>query len=162
MTQAYLLALLVSLTIAPENRCAPYDSEDYSYTASVELQSVIRQGFMGDPYIGERLDNIGQTDIEHIVARSEAHDSGMCGRGADAKRAFARDLLNLTTSIPEVNRNEKSDKDAAEWMPIKNHCWYISRIIQVKSKWGLSVDQAEHDALDLALEYCVTFTAEFE
>ena len=48
-----------------------------------------------------------QTDIEHIVAASEAHDSG---------------LRNLTLAAPQVNRHQKSSKDAAEWLPERNRC----------------------------------------
>ena len=44
------------------------------------------------------------TDIEHIVARSEAHDSGLCAASAAVKAAFARDLLNLTLASPRLNR----------------------------------------------------------
>ena len=40
------------------------------------------------------------TDIEHIVARSEAHDSGLCAADAASQRRFASDLLNLTWRVP--------------------------------------------------------------
>ena len=36
-----------------------------------------------------------ETDIEHIVARSEAHDSGLCVADEATRRRFATDLLNL-------------------------------------------------------------------
>ena len=65
-------------------------------------------------------------DIEHIVARSEAHDSGLCGRDGNTKRAFARDLLNLTLASPSVNRHQKVDKDLAQWLPALNQCWYVN------------------------------------
>ena len=84
------------------------------------------------------------TDIEHIVALAEAHDSGI----ADARRRdIASDLDNLTIADPTVNRSEKSDRDAAEWMPARHGAWFAQRVIAVKLEYGLSVDPAERDAL---------------
>ena len=54
------------------------------------------------------------TDIEHIVALAETHDSGIAD---DRRRDIASDLDNLTIADPTVNRSQKSDRDAAEWMP---------------------------------------------
>ena len=67
------------LTIAPEDRCSPYDADDYSYPQSVEDDIVRDLGGIYSPYTCETFDSDTQTDIEHIVARSEAHDSGLCG-----------------------------------------------------------------------------------
>lgn len=57
------------------------------------------------------------TDIERIVARSDAHDSGLCAADAATKTRFSSDLLNLTLASPAVNRSQKAAKDAAEWGP---------------------------------------------
>ncbi len=84
------------------------------------------------------------THIEHIVALAEAHDSGIGdGRGRDV----ASDLDNLTIADPTVNRVEKSDRDAAGWMPARHGAWFAQRVIAVKLEYGLSVDPAERDAL---------------
>ena len=63
------------LVIAPENRCSPYDSDDYPYSQSVEAKIVNAQGGIYGPYTGNWFSSTGDTDIEHILARSEAHDS---------------------------------------------------------------------------------------
>ena len=84
------------------------------------------------------------TDIEHIVALAEAYDSGL----AESRyRAFAGDLDNLTIADPSVNRNDKSDRDAGEWMPDMNQGWFASTVVGVKQKYELSVNPAERDAL---------------
>ena len=86
------------LTLAPEVRCSPYDSDDYPYSQSVENRIVeAMNGLVYGPYTGTRFENTRQTDIEHIVARSEAHDSGLCAADAETKKRFSSDLLNLTT-----------------------------------------------------------------
>ena len=88
------------------------------------------------------------TDIEHIVALAEAHDSGIAD---DKRRDIASDLDNLTIADPAVNRSEKSDRDAAEWMPDRHGAWFASRVIAVKQEYELSVDPAERDALERLL-----------
>ena len=143
------------LTVAPENRCSNYSSNDYSYPSSVEAGIVESLGgAIYGPYTGTCFSGTTETDIEHIVARTEAHDSGMCAETVERRKEFARDLLNLTLASPEVNRDRKSDKDAAEWLPDVNQCWFADRVVQVKAKYNLTVDTAERDALEQVLSAC--------
>ena len=62
-------------------------------------------------------DGTAATDIEHIVALAETHDSSIAD---DRRRDIASDLDNLTIADPTVTRSEKSDRDAAEWMPARH------------------------------------------
>ena len=118
------------LAVAPEHRCAPYDRGDYRYSQSVEAKIVATMGGrVYGPYTGRHYSTTRQTDIEHIVAVSEAHDSGLCAAGPDLRRRFASDLLNLTLAAPEVNRCGSGGKcafDFAEWLPPLNRCWYAA------------------------------------
>ena len=93
-------------------------------------------------------DGTAETDIEHIVALAETHDSGIAD---DRRRDIASDLDNLTIADPTVNQSQKSDRDAAEWMPARHGAWFAERVIQVKLEYGLSVDPAERDALEALL-----------
>ena len=82
------------LVVAPENRCAPYRSNDYPYPQSVELQLIAEMGGkVYGPYTGRYFSSRRKTDIEHIVARSEAHDSGLCR----AKIPSQREILPATS-----------------------------------------------------------------
>ena len=69
-----------------------------------------------------------KTSIEHIVARSEAHDSGPRAASPTVRKRFASDLLNLTLASPSVNRHQKSDMDASDWLPDLNQCWHKAAI----------------------------------
>ncbi len=146
------------LVIAPEHRCSSYNKRrDYPYSQSVEARIVAGLGGRPyGPYTGRTFSNTRQTDIEHIVARSEAHDSGLCAADAETKRRFASDLLNLTLASPRVNRREKSDKDAAEWMPPMNRCWFAQRVVDVRRKYKLTIDRREADALEGVLSACAS------
>lgn len=146
------------LVIAPEERCSPYDADHYRYSQSVEARIVEGMGgIIYGPYTGTFFSSTKETDIEHIVARSEAHDSGLCATDAGTRRRFASDLLNLTLASPSVNRHQKSDNDAAEWLPDMNRCWFADRVIRVRQEYGLTVDQTEVNSLDAILSGCSSF-----
>ncbi len=117
------------LLVAAEHRCAPYRSDEYAYPQAVEDDIIQRLGGLFSPYTNEVFHSKRDTDIEHVVARSEAHDSGLCRADAATKRRFSRDLLNLTLASPRVNRNQKGAKDAAEWQPEANQCWFAQTVV---------------------------------
>ena len=108
------------------------------------------------PYTGRWFESTKETDIEHVVARSEAHDSGLCSEDMAQRRAFASDLLNLTLAAPAVNRHQKVANDAAEWLPALNECWFVDRVIRVRLKYNLTIDQGEADAIDRVLSGCAS------
>ena len=142
--------------VAPENRCSVYDSDYYSYPQSVEDRIVASIGTIYSPYTGECFATTRETDIEHIVARSEAHDSGMCAASSATRKEFSRDLLNLTLASPSVNRFQKSDKDVAEWLPSLNACWFVARTLDVRRKYDLTIDRREADAAERVLSMCAS------
>ncbi len=92
-------------------------------------------------------DGTAATDIEHIVALAEAHDSRIAD---DRRRDIAADLANLTIAAPSVNRS-KGSRDAAQWMPERHGRWFAEQVVAVKLKYGLSVNSAERDALEALL-----------
>ena len=142
------------IIVADENRCSFYKLSEYRYNPSVESLIVDELGGIYRPYTGQWAKSTSDVDIEHIVAKSEAHDSGMCARSADLKRAFSNDLLNLTLASPHVNRYQKRSKDAAQWLPKMNECWFADRVVQVRQKYNLTVDRAERDVLEGILVEC--------
>lgn len=155
------LLLLGSLIVAPEHRCAEYDRADYPYPQAIELQIIEGMGgLIYGPYTGRYFEDRRETDIEHIISLSEAHDSGLCAADAKTKAAFASDLFNLTLAAPDVNRcgpGGKCGKDTGEWLPDKNACWFASRIVKIRSAYSLAVDQAEASALAAVIEGCASF-----
>ena len=144
------------LMVEPEDRCTPYSPDDYPYSPSVEDAIVAQLGGVFSPYTCEVFDSTARTDIEHIVARSEAHDSGLCAADALIRRRFAEDLANLTLAAPALNRHAKSGNDAAEWLPDENACWFAQTVVDVRRKYGLTIDEREAEALDRVLSACST------
>lgn len=141
------------LVVAPECRCSPYDRDDYPYPQSVEPLIAERDG-MRSPYDGTIFRSLKESDIEHVVSISEAHDSGLCAAGADTRRRFARDLDNLALATPRLNRHQKGALDAAEWLPELNRCWYARTIVAVRQEYRLTIDRLEAAALEAVLAKC--------
>ena len=149
------------LVVAPEHRCSPYDKKrDYPYPQSVEREIVRTLDAVYGPYTGTCFATTRDTDIEHIVAASEAHDSGLCAAGRVTRKRFARDLRNLTLASPQVNRHQKSGKDAGEWLPDRNRCWFAGRVLEVKRAYRLTVDRREAAALEQILSRCKSTSME--
>ena len=149
------------IRVAEEHRCSNYERSDYRYPSSIESSIISSQtGKVYGPYTGRTFSDPGQTDIEHMVATSEAHDSGLCAASRDVRKQFATDLLNLTLAAPEVNRcsaGAKCAKDAAEWLPDLNQCWFVARIIKVRRKYDLTIDAGEARAIDRVIAGCHSF-----
>ncbi|MCY4080762.1 MAG: excalibur calcium-binding domain-containing protein [Caldilineaceae bacterium] len=53
-----------------------------------------------------------------------------------------------------MNRPQKVHQDLAEWLPALNQSWYVNRVVQVKRKYNLSMDQAEANTARRVLEAC--------
>ena len=88
------------------------------------------------------------------MAASEAHDSGLCAKERAVRVRFASDLRNLTLASPRVNRHQKSGKDAAEWLPARNRCWFAARVVEVRRAYDLTIDPREAAVLERVLAHC--------
>ncbi|MDE2850435.1 MAG: DUF1524 domain-containing protein [Acidobacteriota bacterium] len=141
------------LPIEPEHRCTEYDADDYRYPQSVE-QHIVHDRCVISPYTCETFPSTAHTDIEHIVARSEAHDSDLCAADSATRTTFARDLRNLTLASPALNRHQKGDRDAAEWLPERNRCWFAQTVVDICRAYDLTINRAETDALEHVLSSC--------
>lgn len=121
-----------------------------------------------DPYSGKDVTyekgGTSDIDIEHVVARSEAWDSGASEWTQAQRDAFANDPLELLAVSSGGNRAH-GEKDAAGWLPsvgvkstgVNNpdyDCYYVARQIAVKDKYDLSVDMTEKDAMKDVLATC--------
>ncbi len=75
------------------------------------------------------------------------------GRSAHLRAGPGKPRAGVT--VPEsLNRHQKRDKDAADWLPPLNECWFAGQVVLVKAKYGLTVDRRERDALAGVLAGC--------
>ena len=141
------------LVVAPECECTPYDRDDYPYPQSVEPAIAELLGGAWSPYDGTTFDSLRDSHIEHIVALSEAHESGLCAATASVRARFARDFDNLTLATPSENR-EKWAHDATRWLPDHNRCWFAGRVVAVRQEYNLTIDASEKAVLEDVLAGC--------
>ena len=143
------------LMVAPEDRCSQYDPDDYEHPDAVAVDIITGYGErIYAPYTGIYYEDYLQVSVDHIVSKTEVHDSGGCRWNRIQRRSFARDLENLTLASPRLDRAVKADRDAAEWLPDYNRCWYAGAVVAVRRKYELTVDEAERDALEAVLSEC--------
>ena len=124
---------------------------------------VVQRGTLDSPYSGETIDfdrSDSTVDIDHVVALSDAWQTGAASWEEQTMREFANDPLNLLAVDSGLNR-QKGDGDAATWLPPKKdyRCEYVARQIAVKDKYELWVKPAEADAMERVLGDCEGFLA---
>ncbi|WP_331751019.1 HNH endonuclease family protein (plasmid) [Streptomyces globisporus] len=134
--------------------------------ATVEPRCKVTAGQWFSFYDGFTLTAPGGLDIDHMVPLAEAWDSGASQWTAARREAYANDLSaerSLVAVTAKTNRS-KADKDPAEWLPplADARCTYAADWVSTKLRWGLSVDEAEAEALAGLAEGCGQETVTFE
>ena len=149
-----LMASAQGVPVAPERARTGYERPTTNRYQRHERAVYRALGMDRTPYTCTAIGgDLTRVDVEHIVALAEAHDSGL---PPAMMLEFSGDPLNLTVAAPRENRNVKSDKDASDYLPPRNRCWFAGRVLDVKSRWGLTVDPDEAVALIGALAGCDT------
>lgn len=118
-------------------------------------------GEFDEPYTGEhkvfktREEISKGIQIDHVVALSDAWQKGAQYFSKDERYKIATDPLNLLAVDASAN-GEKSDGDAATWLPPnkKFRCQYVVRQVSVKYKYALWVTEAEKTAIYNILVTC--------
>ncbi|MFE1083849.1 GmrSD restriction endonuclease domain-containing protein [Brevibacterium sediminis] len=119
---------------------------------------IVLAGTLDDPYAGETYDfdrSANAVDIDHVVARSNAWQTGAFKFDDETLKEFGNDPLNLLAVSSSLNR-QKGDGDAATWLPPNKsfRCEYVARQIAVKHKYELWVVPAEKAAMERVLAKC--------
>nr|DAI62747.1 MAG TPA: Protein of unknown function (DUF1524) [Caudoviricetes sp.] len=135
------------------------DLVNKSYEAGTGDCKVL-SGDLPDPYTGrnirfQRGPHSSAVQIDHVVALSNAWQTGAQKLSSDSREAFANDPLNLL-AVDGPTNEAKGDGDAATWLPSNKRfrCSYVARQVAVKKKYHLWVTSAEHDAIAGILSGC--------
>jgi hypothetical protein len=122
---------------------------------------VVLSGTLIDPYSGSKIDFVRgnvtsmEVQIDHVVALSNAWQTGAFKLSIEKRTEFANDPINLMAVKGSLN-SQKGDGDAATWLPpLKSYrCIYVSKQIAVKAKYGLWVTPPEKAAMKSILAKC--------
>lgn len=129
-------------------------------------ECVVLSGTLMDPYSGEKISfergvkSSMDVQIDHVVALSNAWQTGAFKLTAEKRMALANDPINLFAVKGRLN-SQKGDGDAATWLPpLKSiRCAYVAQQIVVKAKYGLWVTPPEKAAMQSLLAKCPGFKA---
>ena len=155
------------LVVAPEQSCNSAE-EQYNFVnlwrsslSNPNLKDdVIATNGLYNPYTGEYLSHTSSFP-DHILDIYEALRSGLCDASTGTLGTFGRDISNLTlVGLGAVDQN--LGKDAAEWLPEFNQCWFVSKVIKTRQRYGLTIDRAEADAIDNVIMGCDHFELVYE
>lgn len=134
------------------------DMTDVVYSRTDPCQ--VSSGVLVDPYTPKQIrfqrgPRSSEVQIDHLVALSDAWQTGAQQWPLEKREQFANDPLNLLAVDGPLNA-AKGDGDAATWLPPNKgfRCQYVARQIAVKVKYGVWVTQAEHDAMADVLSTC--------
>ncbi|MFA5565993.1 MAG: HNH endonuclease family protein [Acidimicrobiia bacterium] len=167
-----VISLLDQLVIAEEHAPQVYDRASFEHwtgpsSCNTRCLALARQRLETLPglpgggwlsiYDNYWTDDPGELEIDHVVALAEAWRSGAWEWDEARRREFANDLDSpQLIAVTMASNRSKSDKDPANWQPSNRDAWcdYAASWIMIKSKWGLTADQAEVDALRNMLRGC--------
>lgn len=121
---------------------------------------VVLRGELRDPYTGTPIPFVrgphsAAVQIDHVVALSDAWQTGAQRLSYAQRVDLANDPLELLAVDGSTNES-KGDGDAATWLP-PNHafrCAYVARQLAVKHAYHLWVTPAEHAAIARVLAGC--------
>lgn len=121
---------------------------------------VVLSGELNDPYTGQTITftrgaRSAQVQIDHVVALSDAWQTGAQQLSYASRIELANDPLNLLAVDGSANQ-QKSDADAASWLPANKvfRCEYVARQIAVKARYSLWVTESEKRAMRQVLARC--------
>lgn len=135
-------------------------NRDLANVATNEACKVM-SGTLADPYTGQTItfergpSTSDKVQIDHVVALSNAWQTGAQQLSPIEREQLANDPLELLAVDGKANQ-EKSDGDAATWLPPNKvfRCQYVARQVAVKQKYRLWVTQAEFEAIERVLSSC--------
>lgn len=122
---------------------------------------VVLTGTLAEPYTGTTIQfqrgdkSSALVQIDHVVALADAWRSGAWQWDAQRRQEFANDPENLL-AVDGAANEDKSASSADQWLPpnVAFRCDYVKRQIAVKYAYGLSVTQAEQEAMATQLTTC--------
>jgi len=122
-------------------------------------ECTVASGLLNDMYTGKPIEytqsNASEIQIDHVVALSDAWQTGAQLLSTETRQRLANDPLELLAVSGRQNQI-KSDANAATWLPPNKafRCEYIARQIAVKQKYNLWVIPSEQEAMKNVLNTC--------
>ena len=108
-----------------------------------------------DLYTARTYTKPSDIDTDHVVPLANAWRTGASLWDDDQRERYANDP-DVLLSVEDNANQAKGDKGPEAWKPPNKAEWcdYAQRWIQIKAKYGLSVNEQEKEALEQMLASC--------
>lgn len=119
----------------------------------------VQSGELFDYYTGKTISLKDGIDIDHIVAKKNAWDSGGYAWDKEIWTKYVNDEDRVLIATSSSANRSKGSKDAADWLPENTEYWckYVIQQIEIKKFYDLSVRQAEKDKMqEVLINNCKT------
>ena len=127
-------------------------------TATLGERCKVLAGQWRSAYDGVVATSPDAVQIDHLVPLAEAWRSGAATWTPERRADFANDIVNPNTlaAVSGRSNESKGDKGPDQWLPADpaDRCTYGEAWVDVKAKWGLTVDPNERRALAAVLAAC--------
>ena len=167
-----VIVLIIGLVYVSKNGVDGLLGSDTTTSATDDEETNVRfkvrthactviSGTLDDPYTGKTIEfkrgkkTSSAVQIDHVVALSNAWQTGAQDLTAEQRRQLANDPENLLAADGPANQ-QKSDADAADWLPSNTayRCTYVARQVHVKAKYKLWVTADEKKVMERILNSC--------
>ena len=119
---------------------------------------VVGYGYWYDPYTDEIYTDASNLDIDHFVPLKNAYISGAYLWDDSRKKEYSNYRgyqYHLIPVFKSANR-EKSAYGPEVWLPENEdfHCGYINIWVEIKTYWGLTVNEKEYEKILEIISSC--------
>jgi hypothetical protein len=141
----------------PESSCDAREAALIRDGEDVEVRSGCKvvSGSWFDPYTAKTYTKPSDIDTDHVVPLANAWRTGASLWDDEQRERYANDP-DVLLSVEDNANQAKGDKGPEAWKPPNKAEWcdYAQRWIQIKAKYGLSVNEQEKEALEQMLASC--------
>jgi len=125
---------------------------------SFKSRCKVAKGEWFSKYDNKTITDVSSLDIDHLVPLQEAWQSGAHSWTNKQRQDYANELKagNTLIAVTSSTNRSKGSKEPQSWLPNSGYvCQYLTDWVDVKKRWGLSVDKGEKEFLKTSLTSCL-------
>ena len=139
----------------------PYDSHIHAMSSQMDDFALDDSGnpISGvaiTPYFTDTEVTYENAEVITAVSIEDAFKSGLGDKSQKEVQDFLNDPINLIV-MPQGTNEARAGADASGWLPELSQCNYTKRQIDVKARYGLTVDESEKEAIEGTFDSCGKF-----
>lgn len=105
------------------------------------------------PYFKDVEVTYQNAEVMTAVSVEDAFRSGLGEQSQEQIQGFLNDPINLIV-VPDGTNEARGGEDAAGWLPEVSQCNYTKTQIDVKARYGLTIDEKEKEAMRGTFDTC--------